>query len=716
MTDPAGGAGDLGELGRLAEALGVQTSYWDTRGRLQHATPAALVAVLVSMGAPVDRPDRLDDLRHHVAQRSVRFVEPVVVAPAGAHEVALDVCMAVTDVDGPPLGWELIAEGGGTTRGQVAVATAPETDRREVDGVAWSVRRIVLALPEGVAVGYHRLVLMARHGRHEATVVVTPGRVATPGPTERSWGVLAPLYAVRPAGLLGPHVGDLDEIARWIGAHGGQVIATLPVLATYLDRPFDPSPYTPVSQRFWNELYLDVEAAPEFAASVAARGLLAEPSVQRALMAQRDAPLFDHRARYALVRPVLDEMARTFFAAPSSTRAAFDRWLDVNPAARAYAAFRAATDHTGTGWHAWGVGAGHLPAVVDPDGDGARLHQYVQWTMHRQLTEVAAGLAERGQRLYLDLPVGTHGDGFDTWADHDHFAWGCGVGAPPDDFFGDGQNWGFPPVDPAVARAEGHRHFAACLRHHMGVAGLLRLDHVMGLHRLFWVPDGADARDGVYVRYPREELFAVLAVESSRQGCRVVGEDLGTVPDEVRDAMDRHGLLSMYVSQFRLPGDDGRIPLPAADQLASIDTHDTPTFAGWLAGGDVAQRRAMDLVDDDTAAEQYAERQRDVDRLVAALALDGLLPGPGGVADTLVALLRELGGSPAAAVLVGVDDLLGETDPQNVPGTGLDRPNWVRKLDRPIAQIDADPRVRSTLAALQGARLAAYETARKDHA
>nr|WP_249420004.1 4-alpha-glucanotransferase [Rhabdothermincola salaria] len=654
------------------------------------------------------------ELRRHVEANGVRLIAPVVVWWAEDAHLEIEVCVPLAGVDDTLAFHVALEHGGGDVEGRADLAESIEVGHRHGGGVTHSVRRVTLDIPDALPVGYHRLTVEWGAQRHQATLVVAPRRVAQPAWDERTWGVIAPLYALRPTMAVGPHVGELVELGRWIGHQGGKVVGTLPMLATYLDAPFDPSPYTPVSQRFWNELYLDLHAAPELAASPAARALLAEPAVQRAIAERAEADRFDHRAQYRILRPVLEELAATFFSGPESGRAGFDRWMSARPTVRGYAAFRAATDRTGTGWHAWGTGPGRLPDGTDVDGPEARFHQYVQWTMQRQMADVAAQLGDNGQRLYLDLPVGTHGDGFDTWSHPDLYGWGCGVGAPPDDFFSEGQNWGFPPVSPMASREQGHRHLAACLRHHMRAAGVLRLDHVMGLHRLFWVPDGADARDGVYVRYPREELFAVLSVESARHDCRVIGEDLGTVPDEVREAMGHHGLLGMYVSQFQLPNDGGPVPAPTDRQVASIDTHDTPTFAGWMSGLDIEIRKQMGLLDERSAGRAYGERQRDVDRLMAALQRAGLLGEPADTHDTLVALVAQLGASPAATVLVGVDDLLGETEPQNVPGTGLDRPNWVRKLPRPIRDLDADPDIRAALEALQSARLAAHSRAQEE--
>ncbi len=335
--------------------------------------------------------------------------------------------------------------------------------------------------------------------------------------------------------------------------------------------------------------------------------------------------------------------------------------------------------------------------------------------MHCQLTALSADLAGREQRLYLDLPVGTSGDGFDTWSHHDLFGWGCGVGAPPDDFFGAGQNWGFPPVSPMISRAQGHAHLAACLRHHLTAARVLRLDHVMGLERLYWVPDGHAASEGVYVRYPRDELFAVLAVEATRADAVVVGEDLGTVPDEVRDALQRHGILGMYVSQFELPSHPGApIPVPDRFQVATLDTHDTPTFAAWWQGLDVDLRQRLGFLDE---AEAEADRnRRATDRRAVELALReaGLLPGDADEGAARDGVLRLLGRSDAASVLVALDDLVLETDPQNVPGTGQDRPNWVRMLPCTLAELTDDPAIQATLAGLQDERLGAHARAQED--
>ena len=710
MNDGLGSEHD--ELVQLAAELGVQSEYWDTQGHRRLATPEALVAVLRSLGAPVHVRSELGELRRFAALERARPVEPVLVGHAG-EPFELDV--RVPSVGGAErVVIHFHPDGADPRRIEIVLDRVPEVGRVTADGRDHVVRRIRIDADPWVGIGYHRVTVELGGALHSTTLIVAPRRVPAPAASERTWGVLAPLYSCRPDDVYGPNVGDLARIGAWIDGLGGRVVATLPILATYLAEPYDPSPYAPVSQRYWNELYLDIAATPELAASAAARALLDDPATRASAEALRTEALFDHRRRYALIRPVLDELAATCLAAPAAARAEFDLWVADHPDARRYAAFRAATDRSRTGWHAWGLGPGRLPGGEDGSRE-ASTHLWAQWAMSRQLEGVASALEARDVRLYLDLPVGTSGDGYDTWSDSELYSWGCGVGAPPDDFFGDGQNWGFPPVNPFVSRAQGHRRLAASLRHHLSAAAMLRLDHVMGFHRLYWVPDGMAATEGVYVRYPAEEMFAVLAVEASRRRARIVGEDLGTVPDEVRDALDRYGLLGMYVSQFQLPDRQGApVPMPRSHQVASIDTHDTPTFAAWWRADDIVLRRRLGLHGEDREVDDTAHRGWERDVLVDGLRSAGVLEGEADEASVLGALVELLGSSDAATVLVSADDLVHETDPQNVPGTGSDRPNWVRMLPCTLTELFRESSIDEVLQRLQAARLGAYQRASEE--
>jgi 4-alpha-glucanotransferase len=281
--------------------------------------------------------------------------------------------------------------------------------------------------------------------------------------------------------------------------------------------------------------------------------------------------------------------------------------------------------------------------------------------LHEQLADFKREPDTAG--LYVDLPVGVDGAGYDLWRERSSFASEISVGAPPDPLFWGGQNWALPPLHPVAQRENGYRYFIDCVRAHMEPAAMLRVDHVMGLHRLFWIPPGGSAAEGVYVRYPADELYAVLLIESRRQRCAVAGEDLGTVPDVVRPMMGERGLHGLFVAEFAWGWQDGRPALhrPAPGQVASLDTHDTAPFAAF--------------VESEGLGEQPEALMR--------------------------RWMEELASGPADVVFITLEDLWLERDPQNVPGTGDDEhPNWRRRMRLDLDQIRSDPDIRGVLRAV----------------
>lgn len=621
---------DLGDLGDLASELGVERGYWDVRGAWHEPSPEALVALVGVLGWPIDRPAEaaaaLASLR---ADRAARVVEPVVVVRAGERTVAR-VRPAPTEV-------QLTSEDGDALPVEVAVDVA-------VDG-GGAVVSSVVALP----VGYHRLDVSTHDGDGVAHVIVAPPTVRSPEPGRRSWGVFAPLHGLGPS----PTFGDLDRLGAWVHGLGGDVVATLPLLETF---PWEPSPYAPVTRAAWSSRWIDPHGV-DWPAPAAGAGA-------------------DTLEVWGLGGPAWAELRR---------------WVDRRPHAVELARFRARARRAGGGWRHADFDRSLDDVALGAAGAGRCLVE--QHLAEQQLRAVADHAAARGQRLYLDLPLGSHPDGFDTFRRPDLYASGASAGAPPDDFFSGGQNWGFPPVLPEAARADGHRALRDDLAHHMQVAGMLRIDHVMQLHRLFWIPDGADGRDGAYVRAPRDELFAVLAVESTRHGCELVGEDLGTVPEEVRHALADHDMCGMWVAEFAVDSWAGaELRLPGPRTVASVDTHDTPTFAGWRRGHDLDLLDDLGLLDADAAASGRRDRRQQVENLTGWLAARRHLAADhtaDTTADTEVhaALLEAIGESDAELVLVTVEDLWAEVEPQNVPGTPSDRPNWVQQLRVPVADL-----------------------------
>jgi 4-alpha-glucanotransferase len=570
----------------------------------------------------------------------------------------------------------------GGSEEEIALAARERSSRRrgqEPVFVAWDGRlasgggqaRVLLedgaeaSATEVLPPGYHRLLT---NPGEEAMVISAPRRCYERR-GGRGWGVFLPLHAVRSSRNWG--VGDLTDLGNlieWVQGLGGDVVGTLPLLATFLDEPFDPSPYAPVSRLFWNELYVDVERVPELARSPEARELIGSPEYRRLIGEARSGRYVDHRLVYSLKRRALEQLARTATGSedgrPGGERDSMDE----------YAGFR---------------------AKLEGKPSSKLYHTYAQQLMERQLAETGGEA-----RLFLDLPLGVHGEGFDTWRFAESFALGVSGGAPPDLFFTAGQNWGFPPLHPRRIREDGYRYPIACFRHLMRHASVVRIDHAMWMRRMFWIPEGMSARDGVYVKYPEEELLAILSLESHRSRTTIVGEDLGTVPRGFRNEMLRHAVHRTYVLQYELRSPPHAVvgPVPERSQ-AGLNTHDMPTFTAMWEGLDTDLRLELGLIDEEGAREDREDREELRRAMIAFLRAQGWLPEDVELtAHTVMrACQRYLAASSARTVTVNLEDLWDEREPQNMPGTGSERANWVRKAALAFQEFRDDPEVVGTL-------------------
>jgi 4-alpha-glucanotransferase len=365
-----------------------------------------------------------------------------------------------------------------------------------------------------------------------------------------------------------------------------------------------------------------------------------------------------------------------------------------------YARFRGAQVRLGRNWRDWPTAArgGGLSAdQIDPDEE--RFHLVAQTLVRQQLRDLRQRLDHSGFRLGLDLAVGVHPDGYDPWSRQALFAEGMSVGAPPDQGFPSGQDWGFSPVLPGASRREGHRYLAASIAQQAGLAGVLRVDHIMAWTRLYWIPQGFGLHDGTYVSYPAEELFAVLSLESNRNRCEVVGENLGTVPREIFQALPRHRIWGMYLAMFQASAGPEVAP-PTASDMALVGSHDTPTFAGWIKGNDIGERVRYGLLAEQKVQAVAEERQRAVEWLAAQL--DSTAEDPRAF---LAALLEWLGRSNSPLVVPWLEDLWLEEESVNLPGTPSSvRPNWQRPMRRRLDEIVTDPDVDDLLRRLNRSR------------
>lgn len=641
-------------LDELAGLYGVGLSYADVFGEVHEAEPDVLTAVLRELGAPLETPaDAADAVAHLRTRRRERLAPPVAVAWDGRLRdlpIRVSDALRTTDVE---LRWTL--ESGREIR---RVVTADETPARESLGSGFVERTLPEAEgPDALPPGYHRLHVSVGDREGETFVVSSPREAFTrPG---RRWGVFLPLYSLLTSRQRGPVASyeDLIRLATWADERGASLVGTLPLLAGFLksgDAPLDVSPYAPASRLFWNELYVEPRETPETSDSRPEPGSLLDVP---AAMAER--------------RDRLETEARDAWDDPAHRRAV-DEYLKRRPEARDYALFRAYGERRGEPWLHWPQPQrdGTLGSD-DVDPEIYRYHLHVQLRAEEQIARLRG---EDRASLYLDLPLGVHSDSFDVWKDRTLYARGASAGAPPDLLFRGGQDWGFPPLIPERLREAGLRPWIEAVRHHARACDVLRIDHVMQLHRLYWVPRGVGATRGVYVHYPAEELLAVLVLESHRERVEVIGEDLGTVPDTVRDLMDEHALSGMHVALF----DVGE---PKPGSLACLDTHDTPTFRSYWEERDFELRQELGVLDEEGAERERGER---------ASWREGLDLESDDWRGALEELLDRLARSEAGVVLVNLEDLWGEVNAQNVPGTTTEHPNWRRRAGKTFEEFSAD--------------------------
>ena len=719
-------------LHELARLYGIQTSYIDMKGERRHAHPESLLLVLRAMGAGVGRIDDAPEaLRHRKDALRKRTTEPVMVAwdgklgqrrfEFGYHEVEMK-GQPVFVISAPQRAYFPGSEG----------AQSPPYEGG--DAALKAQLRWSLA-PQRFGVSDHprasRGPSFVRRGiSRPRNFTNSPNSASNANPHHpRLWGIFAPTYALH--SKRNPFAGDLTDFENfmdWISSMGGSVAATLPLLGAFLEEPFEPSPYSPATRLFWNEFYIDLQRIPEFHGEVP-------------LEASKRTKLVDYRSVMAHKRRVLEELSMRFFSKGTRDRIhAFQKFIRENKGVEDYAKFRAVTDRQRMGWHAW-------PARLrdgtirkgDFDEAAKNYHLYSQWIIQEQLAALAQRAASHEQFMYLDLPLGLHRESYDVWRDRHLFVEGVDGGAPPDPVFSKGQNWCFPPMNPEAMRLNRYQYVIAYLRNHLRYARLLRIDHVMGLHRLYWIPDGLTGDKGVYVEYPAEELWAILSLESHRHRAGIVGENLGTVPPAVNTAMLKHDIRQMYVVQYEVMGnlDKPGLASPPEKCVASLNTHDMPPFRAFLDGTDIDDR--VDLAFLDEAGSRIERRQRmkmkaaiqqqiaqsppyeggvaprsaspigrSLKRSAGVVAFDetfrrqrpprlpfqrshpsfvtrGMRSGkPGAV---IRGIFQFLSNSMANIVLVNVEDLWEETLPQNVPATTTERPNWRRRVRPSLERI-----------------------------
>lgn len=690
MSGPARYSQFLSETERkIADLLGIQTVYnsnFGTEEEVSSAAFSALVKTLLSSEEQALSPEQLvETLERAQAEQTLA---PFYIVESGS--LRLEFASALKEL--PEL----------------------RTEEGKVIQLEWDAPEKAVKLPVELPIGYHSLHLAQQD--LQALLIVRPskGRQLSDLMSSlkqhegaKGWGCFLPLYSVFSEQTYGAaDYSDLLKITERTSKLGASTVATLPLLPTFLSEwKEDPSPYSAVSRLFWNEFYVDPRQSPEWSVLPEVRQIWDEGQEQAdEWKKQAHVP---YAKVFAFKMKVLSKMAQHYFAEGDPTR--LQKLLKTKHDIVQYARFRAYSDHFGESWHCWdfqwnnGKRSGDLPPLPECK-ELEQTYLYAQLLACEQMQVCAKSAQDARSGFYLDLPVGVHSDGYDVYRNQDAYCLGLSAGAPPDPVFVGGQSWGFPPLHPRNLVRKGWRHFAEVLRHHFEHANLLRVDHVMGLHRIYVIPHGFGADEGAYITFPHELLYGILMVEAERAGAAIVGENLGTVPEQVNHEMNRRALAELYVLQYSLGPEkkpvSGHVP---SESVASINTHDMPCFKAYRDGLDWDDSLDLGWIDLDRHARSIDARKELILKWVSFLKEEGLLEDGAKdnsglssegssmessleYADFFAASMRWLFSSPAEIALLNVEDLWGEDRPQNVPGTYKERANWLRRMAFSVEQ------------------------------
>jgi len=691
-------------LNALAARFGIEESFLDARGSMQITTPATRQALLAAMGVDVDSEPAAVAALDAVDREEWSHALPAAHVALAAGPVSVPISYPAATA---ALAWRIILENGERRSGSVRFGALPLLRRCEIDGQMREQRSLVL--DTDLPCGYH--VLALEPGDASATLIVTPGRCWLPPQIEqgrRLWGVATQLYLLKSRTNWGiGDFSDLRQLAQILARSGADAVGLNPLHAMFSDDPEHASPYSPASRLLLNVLNIDVRAVAESTSCAEALRAVGADEFQLELEACRAADFVE----YTRVSRLKIAILKMIFKSCSAERQSMS-WQGFETFRRAAPAyversctFLALRDHFAAqtpavaDWRAWPAefkdpSSAVVKKFTQTHADEVTFQVWLQYHADNQLGEAARAAAPMGIGLYRDLAVGADPGGAETWSNQQAVVTAAQVGAPPDIYNPGGQAWGLPPFHPMALKKEGYRSFIELLRANMRHAGGLRIDHVMALQQLYWVPQGATPAQGAYVRYPMEDLIGILALESHRNRCLVVGEDLGTVPPGFRERMTEARVFSYRVLFFEKDQEGFISPdrYPALS-LAVAGSHDLPTLRAWMEGSDLTLKGDLGLYPTAMLEKEAGLRRSDDRReLLAAFIEHGLATDPAMTLDQFAEAAHAfLAGSAATITMVQIDDITGETTPVNVPTTSTEHRNWRRRLSMSVEQIADDP-------------------------
>ncbi|WP_447962157.1 4-alpha-glucanotransferase [Nitrospira sp. Ecomares 2.1] len=717
---------------QLGQQYGIGSVYHDGLGVERQVTVPHLRKVLESMGVKASSKQEIrDSLSHAESQSWTQVIDPVVVRYPSDSPFELPLSLPLDDIslEKVSLTVQVTDEKGGCRHLTLRGAGGEVKAEKAIQGVKYV--QVHFPLSGKFPLGYFRLSVRVKFDSKRTIeahtlLIVAPRKCYLPSSPKRPWGISLQLYGLRSRKNWG--IGDfrdLGDVMKVAGARWG--VATIGVNPLHIPASGLTSPYSPSSRLFWSPMYLNLEGVDEWRTSTGLRQKAKGAKFQNTLQQLRESPLVDYAAVGKLKWTVLEELFRVFrrhHLQPKTLTArgrAFTRFVSgFHPHLTMFCTFQVLTEHLETvAWRTWPKAFQH-PQSPDVEvfqrsyATRVQFYQYVQWLCELQLQQLdhVAKKHSLSLRLYHDLPVGIHPDGADAWVFQDQLASDITVGAPPDSFNLNGQSWGLVVPNPVRLRQDGYRFFRETLRQNMRHGGVLRIDHALGLFRMFWVPQGGTGKDGVYVRTYVDEILAILALESVRRKVMVVGEDLGAVTPAIREKLDAAGLLSYRLLFFERENGGAMIPPHAYPEqaLVAATTHDLPTLKGFWAGQDILIRqeagvylRKMDIEQDQRG------RAADRKRLWEALHREGLcsaeaMPSSLSV-DMIQVLYRYLARTPSRLLIVQLEDLLAEIDTPNLPGAPDSvYPSWRVRIGRDLTAWLKDPAILRFARAMQRER------------
>jgi len=718
---------------KLADLIGFHRSYTDSYGNQVHANESARHNLLIAMGYDLSNDDTINASIISLQEDTWRRILPAVhIAKLEDNEHKIIVSLAVTECF--KMSWAIKTEQGETLTGEVLLNELHVLEEHYLLDVKH--QKFVLTLPN-LPQGYHDLTICYDQNKENCHLIYAPKTCYSPqeASTDKMWGYAAQLYSIKSEENWGMgDFGDLKSLVKKSAEQGASAIGLNPLHPLYQNNPAHRSPYSPTSRCFLNSLYIDVTKVPSFNTCKVAQKRFNSDEFQAKVTFARNTELIDYPAVADVKYEIIELLFEDFLVNNKSQKVSstYQEFLDfkleqgndlllLTTFDALYEHFRK-TDFNAYGWKMWPeeFQSPHTQQVAEFQKQESKRIDYfafLQWLAHRQLSDIASIAQTSGMPvgLYLDLAVGCDGSGVDVWSDKDVYVSGAAVGAPPDAMNTLGQDWGLTPINPVALQQQGYLPLIKALRSNMQYAGALRIDHILGLMRQYWVAPGMKANEGIYITFPFKDILRIIALESRRNDCVVIGEDLGTVPDGFSEIMEAAGLLSYKVLFFERweSGLFKRPEMYPEQSMVTVSTHDLPTLTGWWKGRDLQWRQTLNLYpNEEMGLQERSARIEDRNLLIAALAdLDviDLKKAPQQTpaemnTELSMAVQKYMAKAPSHIQLIPLEDGLEIIEQVNIPGTIDEHPNWRQKLPVTMNEFWEENSVISIAQAMKQAR------------